>query len=89
MRRRPNPFNPRTTIHFQVAGRGLVQIDIMDVHGRIVRQLVRKMVEPGAHEAGWDGRDDSGRSLASGAYFYRMSVNGQSVAAPGKLVLLK
>ncbi|HZM15118.1 MAG TPA: FlgD immunoglobulin-like domain containing protein [Candidatus Krumholzibacteria bacterium] len=88
-RARPNPFNPRTTIHFQIAATGLVQIDILDAHGRLVRQLVRKMFEPGAHEAGWDGLDDRGRSLASGAYFYRMSVNGQAVDGPGKVVLLK
>ena len=88
-RAEPNPFNPRTTIRFQVAATGLVQIDIMDAHGRLVRRLVHGMFDAGPHEAGWDGLDDSGRSLASGAYFYRMSVNGQAVATPGKVVLLK
>jgi hypothetical protein len=88
-RARPNPFNPSTTIPFSVRAAGRVHIDIYDVEGRLVRKLVLEQVQPGQHEAAWDGLDDSGRRLASGTYLYRMSVNGRRVMAAEKAILLK
>lgn len=83
----PNPFNPQTTIRFSVAHKGAVRIDIFDVAGRHVRTLVQKSYEPGVYTAGWDGVDDDGRPLASGAYFYRLSAEGGSDSK--KLILLR
>ncbi|HTM01235.1 MAG TPA: FlgD immunoglobulin-like domain containing protein [Candidatus Omnitrophota bacterium] len=83
----PNPFNPATTIRFSVGQRGPVRIDIFDVGGRHVRTLVEKSYEPGVYTARWDGVDDAGRPLASGAYFYRMTAPGASDAK--KLILLR
>jgi hypothetical protein len=86
---KPNPFNPRTTLPFRIGTNGKVQIDICNIEGRLVRTLVLNQAEPGQHEVAWDGMDDSGRPLASGTYVYRMSVNGQRVAASEKAILLK
>ncbi len=86
---RPNPFNPRTTIPFQIGEPASVEIDIRDVRGHLVRKLVLGTLGPGKHETVFDGLDDIGRPLASGSYFYRMLVNGQMVASPEKAVLLK
>lgn len=83
----PNPFNPETAIRFSVAQRGPVRIDIFDVAGRHVRALVDKAYEPGVYTAHWDGADDAGRPLASGAYFYRMTAAGASDSR--KLILLR
>ena len=86
---RPNPFNPRTVIPFSIATDGLVQIEILDVAGKHVRSLVHAPITAGSHRAVWDGQDDAGRELASGAYFVRMSVNGRPLATTEKAVLLK
>jgi hypothetical protein len=83
----PNPFNPETAIRFSVAGRGPVQIDIFSVAGRRVRTLVDKVYEPGLYTVRWDGTDDLGRPLASGAYFYRFRAEGTTDSK--KLILLR
>jgi hypothetical protein len=83
----PNPFNPETAIRFTVAGRGPVRIDIFSVNGRRVRTLVDKAYEPGDYTVRWDGTDDQGHSLASGAYFYRFRAAGASDSK--KLILLR
>jgi hypothetical protein len=83
----PNPFNPQTTIRFSVARHGPVRIDIFDVAGRHVRALVDKTYDAGVFTAAWNGEDDAGRPLASGAYFYRLSTEGASDSK--KLILLR
>jgi len=88
-RARPNPFRPSTTIPFRLAQSALVQIDVLDVSGRLVRQLFREHAGPGEHSAVWDGRDDSGGALAPGTYFYRMSVDGRVTATAEKALLLR
>jgi len=83
----PNPFNPRTTIHFDVGRSGSVQLGIYDVGGRLVRDLVSGTLVAGRHEVVWDGRDRGGRSAAAGVYFVRMTGEGKSLTA--KMVLAK
>jgi hypothetical protein len=69
----PNPFNPRTTIQFTLAAPVPVLLEIYDAAGRRVRRLIdgRLMIK-GSHQVAWDGRDDMGRALAAGVYFYRL-----------------
>jgi flagellar hook assembly protein FlgD len=83
----PNPFNPKTTIKFSLANQGQVTIEIFDVAGRRVRTLVDDVRGAGAHQAVWDGQNDSGHAVASGLYFARMETKGFS--ATEKLTLLK
>ncbi len=83
----PNPFNPMTVIKFAVPVTGNVQLDVYDVRGVKIRTLVRETMDAGRHEVTWMGRDDNGHSVASGAYFYRLSSGGQDVV--GKMLLMK
>ncbi|MEA3408717.1 MAG: GEVED domain-containing protein [Candidatus Eisenbacteria bacterium] len=84
----PNPFNPKTSIAYEVPANGChVAIDIIDVSGRVVRQLVSEFQEEGRREVVWDGRDDDGHELSSGVYFYKL-VTPESEATR-KMLLLK
>lgn len=73
----PNPFNPSTTVSFDLPEAGLVRLSVFDVAGRLVRTLVDEMVPHGRHEAVWDGRDASGREVASGSYLARLQFGGK------------
>lgn len=69
----PNPFNPTTNIRFELVSSARVQIQIFDVAGRQVRQLVTgEVYGPGSWDVPWDGVDDSGREVGSGVYVYRL-----------------
>jgi beta-glucanase (GH16 family) len=75
----PNPFNPATTISYDVPAPTGVRLTIHDVAGRLVKVLVAgETVPAGRHEVGWDGRDESGRVAAAGVYFYRLEAGGYS-----------
>ena len=66
----PNPFNPRTSIAFDLPAAGSVRLQIFDVSGRLIRTLVSaEQLAAGRNEYTWDGRDDGGREVASGVYF--------------------
>jgi hypothetical protein len=68
----PNPFNPNTTIPYDVATGGTVSLTIYDMSGRVVRSLVSGHRQSGMHEVVWDARDDKGRQVSSGVYVYRI-----------------
>ena len=72
---RPNPFTTQTSIHYTVPVEGAtVTLKLYDIRGRLVRTLVDRSQSGGAYEAAWDGRDGTGRTVASGVYFARMSI---------------
>jgi len=83
----PNPFNPVTTISYDVPAGGHLSLGIYDLSGRRVAVLHEGIVAAGAYTAGWAGCDDRGRALSSGLYLCRMSVGGRT--ATDKLILLK
>jgi flagellar hook assembly protein FlgD len=84
----PNPFNPRTTIAFDLPRRQAVSLRIYDVGGRLVRTLLAgEVLDPGRHEVTWMGRDDNGRPMGSGTYFSRLEAEG--FHATRRMVLLK
>jgi flagellar hook assembly protein FlgD len=68
----PNPFNPSTTIRFDVPQSGLVNLTIYDLNGRRIATLVDENMAAGSHQVSWNGRDASGISVASGVYIYRL-----------------
>jgi hypothetical protein len=78
----PNPFNPSTTITFEVPGSANAPVptllDVYDLAGRRVRRLLAEPVDAGRHEARWDGKDDGGRSVSSGVYVARLQAAGES-----------
>lgn len=75
----PNPFNPSTTIAYELTAPAMVGLTVHDVAGRVVRTLVGAAVEPaGRHEVVWRGRDDAGRAVAAGVYFGRLVAGGKT-----------
>jgi len=69
----PNPFNPETTINYQIANSGRVRLKIYNSQGRMVRCLVDDVQNPGIYSIKWDGLDDTGNEVVSGLYFCRLS----------------
>lgn len=68
----PNPFNPVTAIRFELPRRCRVRLEIFDVRGRFVSTLVDGELPAGGREVRWNGRDETGRMVASGLYFCRL-----------------
>jgi hypothetical protein len=84
----PNPFNPQTTIAFDLPQRVAVSLHIFDIAGRLVKELINaEELSPGRHEVVWNGRDDAGRQVASGTYFYRLEAGSYSETK--RMVLIK
>ena len=73
----PNPFNPRTTIEFELSAQSAARLRVHDLAGRLIRTLLdRPRMPQGKHRAVWDGRDSAGRSVAAGSYIYRLEAGG-------------
>jgi hypothetical protein len=68
----PNPFNPETTIHYSMKDAGRVKIEIFNIKGEKIRTLVNEYKNIGFHSTIWNGKDNSGKTVASGMYFYNM-----------------
>ncbi|MCK4236818.1 MAG: T9SS type A sorting domain-containing protein, partial [Candidatus Krumholzibacteria bacterium] len=83
----PNPFNPSTQIVFSIRETADVSLRIYNASGRLVRVLVEGKWEVGRHRVVWDGKDDSGRAVASGVYFYRLTAG--AFTKTKKMVLLR
>jgi hypothetical protein len=74
----PNPFNIHTIISFSIPETSPVTLDIFDVLGRKVKQLVDGTLLPGVHQAIWDGRNERGEVVTSGVYFYKLTHGDKS-----------
>ncbi len=87
----PNPFNPETTIRFEVpadpASNGKIALTIYNNLGMVVRILVSGSVQPGIHTVKWDGRNDRGDQMASGVYFLRLQAG--SFVQTQKMLLIR
>ena len=83
----PNPFNPSTAIKYYLPGKSQVTLDIYDISGKRISQLVRENEEKGFYSVEWKGLDGRGTSVASGIYFYRLTAGKQTISK--KMVLLK
>lgn len=83
----PNPFNPTTTISFQMPEAGQVRLAIYNALGQEVQTLVQEFRDAGNHAVVWNGRDALGRQVASGVYFYRLEADGFQQAR--RMMMLK
>ncbi|MDX9759224.1 MAG: FlgD immunoglobulin-like domain containing protein [Bacteroidota bacterium] len=83
----PNPFNPSTTIHFQIAQAGPMHLEIFNITGTRVRLLSEGFMDAGRYGVVWNGRDDHGRPVESGSYFVRLRTDG--ISAVRRLLLMK
>jgi hypothetical protein len=68
----PNPFNPATTIRFQLPEANHVVMKIFNILGEEIRTLVDAPFEAGDHIVQWDGKDNKGQTVASGVYLYQL-----------------
>jgi FlgD Ig-like domain len=84
----PNPFNPSTTIAYEIANDANVRVDVFDARGAHIRTLVEDRTRAGRHDTTWNGTDVRGAPVASGVYFYRLMVDGRAVETR-KMALLK
>ena len=89
----PNPFNPETTVRFDLPEAGAVTIQVTDISGRQVRQLLAGEMPAGSHRLVWNGQNDAGRPAESGVYFITLRAQiGRSprdLLATRKVVLMK
>jgi hypothetical protein len=83
----PNPFNASTEIAFDLPRQSKVSLQIFDITGAKVADLLDAILETGHHSIIWNGKDDAGQPLASGVYFYRIRFD--SAVAVKKMILLK
>ncbi len=83
----PNPFNPATTIQYNLQRPGDVRISIFDVQGRLVRTLVEGSRAAGPNSVIWNGMDDQGQAAPAGTYVYRLETNERILSRT--MVLLK
>ncbi|NNE43503.1 MAG: T9SS type A sorting domain-containing protein, partial [Gemmatimonadetes bacterium] len=83
----PNPFRSATTLRFAVPNAGPVSLSVFDVAGRRVAELVNGAVDAGQYTATWDGRNASGKRVASGVYLVRLEAGAEAVTR--EMVLLK
>ena len=84
----PNPFNPATTIQYALPQAGDVELVVYNVLGQPVRTLVAEHQNVGRYAVEWDATNDSGHSLSSGMYLYRLQVDGEFREVK-KMLLLK
>jgi methionine-rich copper-binding protein CopC len=83
----PNPFNPTTTINYQLPKSSKVVITVYDLLGHRVKTLVNKNMEAGYYSVIWNGKNESGKTLSSGTYFYHIKAGKNS--ATKKMLLMK
>jgi len=83
----PNPFNPSTSIAFELAKNSQVSLAVYDLSGRQIRSLVDGHLPPGDYRREWDGLDDRGRSVSSGVYCYQLVA--EEYRATRRMVLLR
>jgi flagellar hook assembly protein FlgD len=84
----PNPFNPTTNISFSLPAEAEIKLNIYNIKGQKVKTLSNSVYPQGNHNVVWNGRDDNGQPVGSGVYFYRLHVDGKTLATR-KCLLLK
>ena len=83
----PNPFNPTTTIEYEIPKSCRVSLVVYDILGRQIRVLNNDGMSPGVHHSVWDGRDDRGNITGSGVYIYKLQA-GSNVSV-GKMTFVR
>ncbi len=75
----PNPFNPSTIISYQIPKAGFVNITIFNVLGQTIKTIVSESQSSGLHNINWNGEDNSGKTVSTGLYFYKITIISNSV----------
>jgi len=82
----PNPFNPMTSIHYDLPKAAVVELSVYTLDGRHISTLVNEQLPAGRHTVIWNGRNDAGMPVASGTYIYRIKA-GDFVASHNMLLI--
>ncbi len=83
----PNPFNPSTTISYELYESGKTVMEIYNLKGQKVITLINKYLEKGKHSIIWNGKDKHGKNVASGVYLYKITSNKNTLIK--KMLLIK
>ena len=83
----PNPFNPTTTINYSLKENSKVSLNIYNIKGQKVKQLINDQVSAGQHTIIWNGLDDEGKSVNSSVYFYKLKAD--NFEQTRKMILMK
>jgi hypothetical protein len=83
----PNPFNPETTLSFDLKERQYVTLEIYNIRGQKVTTLAQESMDAGNHRVLWKGTDSIGKKVSTGMYFSRLSIGGETFSR--KMLLLK
>jgi hypothetical protein len=83
----PNPFNPETKIVFNLPESGRVKVEIYNIKGQKVKTLLDCYMSPGRSEMIWNGKDDNGKQVSSGVYFYQLVTEKKIITK--KMILIK
>ena len=83
----PNPFNPETVINYNLANDNNISIEVFNIRGQKVKTLIDAYQKSGSHSIVWNGKDDNGRQVGSGMYFYKM--RSGSYTSTRKMILMK
>lgn len=81
LRNYPNPFNPETTISFEISKPGEVILDVFNLKGQLIKRLINNQMTTGKHNITWDCKDNNGK------IYYRIESNG--ITETKKMVLMK
>jgi len=84
----PNPFNPETTIKFSLQNDFKVELTIYNIKGQKITTLINQRLKKGKHSHVWSGKDEVGKSVSSGVYFYKIKLDGKRESTK-KCLLLK
>ena len=74
----PNPFNQTTRIPFSIPRESNIELNIFNIKGQRIKQLVSEQLSEGNHSVIWNGDDELGKTVSSGIYYYKLNVNGKT-----------
>lgn len=83
----PNPFNPETTISFDLPKDSKVRLEVYNIKGQKVKTLTNEKLNAGNHRVVWNGRNANNKQVASGIYFYRLITDKKKLTK--KMILMK
>ncbi len=83
----PNPFNPSTTIRYSIDSPQKISIKIYNISGQLIKEINREHNHAGEYEVIWDGKNNYGQKISSGAYFYQLTAGKYTEAK--KMILIK
>lgn len=83
----PNPFNPETKISFALQSAGKVNLEVFNLKGQKIKNLVDQSLNEGNHTINWNGTDENNRKVSSGMYFYKLTFDGHTKSK--KMIMLK